>query len=118
MRRAILIGVILLVAILILLGGAAYFLFPAGKPEIPEIKSIMNSWGEITADRSEIKTNIVVNNPNAFPIPIKGMEYEIFMNDVKMGSGHSVGEASLPAKHERTIAILSELDNNKIPEWG
>jgi len=84
MRRAILIGVILVV---ILLGGAAYFLFPTGKPEIPEIKSMTSTWGEITADSSEIKMNILVSNPNAFPIPIKGVEYEIFMNDVGMGFG-------------------------------
>ena len=57
MKRAIIIlaGIILAV---ILLGGAVYLLFPAGKPEIPEIKSITNSWGNITADNSEIKTNI------------------------------------------------------------
>ncbi len=115
MRRTILIGIILIVVIL--LGGAAYLLFPTGKPEIPVIKSITNSWGDITADSSEIKTDILVDNPNAFPIPIKGVEYQIFMNDVRMGSGHSVGEASIPAKSEHTITILSKLDNNKIPEW-
>jgi len=115
MKRAILIGIILIVVIV--LGGAVYLLFPTGKPEIPEIKGITNSWGDITADNSEIKTNIVVDNPNAFTIPIKSVEYEIFMNDVSMGSGHSVGEASLPAKSEHTITILTGLENNKIPQW-
>lgn len=57
-----------------------------------------------------------MNNPNPFPIPIKGIEYEIFMADVKMGSGHSIGEASLPAKSEHTIMLTSVLDN-RIPEW-
>ena len=65
MKRAIIIlaGIILAV---ILLGGAVYLLFPAGKPEIPEIKSITNSWGNITADNSEIKTNIVVSKCNSY----------------------------------------------------
>ena len=116
MKRAIIIlaGIILAV---ILLGGAVYLLFPAGKPEIPEIKSITNSWGNITATNSEIKTNIVVDNPNAIPIPLKGVEYEIFMNDVKLGSGHSVGEASLPPHGEHTITLSTELENDKIPQW-
>ncbi len=114
MRRAIWIRMILVV---ILLGGAVYLLFPAGKPEIPVIKGITNSWGDITAESSEIKTNIIVDNPNAFTIPIEDVEYEIFMNDVEMGSGHSIGEASLPAKREHTITVLTRLDNNKIPEW-
>ncbi len=113
MRRAIWIGVILVV---ILLGGGVYLLF-IGKPKMPEIKSITNSWGDITAESSEIKTDILVDNPNAFTIPIEGIEYEIFMNEVRMGSGHSVGEASLPAKREHTITILTMMDNNKIPEW-
>jgi LEA14-like dessication related protein len=103
------------VIIVIALGGAVYLLFPTGKREIPEIKSITNSWEDI--DNSEIKTNIVVDNPNAFTIPIKSVEYGIFMNDVSMGSGHSIGEASLPAKSEHTITIVTELENNKIPQW-
>jgi len=116
LRRAALIGIILIVVI-VLVGGAAYLLFPTGKPEIPEIKSVTNSWGDITADSSGIKTTIVVNNPNTFPIPIKGVEYQIFMNDVRIGSGQSVGEASLPAKGEHAITIITELENKKIPEW-
>ncbi|MHC1610832.1 MAG: LEA/WHy family protein [Candidatus Methanospirareceae archaeon] len=113
MKRAIL--VVLITAIL--LGGAVYLLFPTGKPEIPEIKSITNTWGDITPDNSEIITNIVVDNPNAIPIPIKSVEYEIFMNDVKLGSGHSIGEASLPPHGEHTITLLTELENDKIPQW-
>ena len=110
MKRTILIGIIL--TVIIVLDGAVYLLFPTGKPEIPEIKDITNSWGDITADNSEIKTDVLVSNPNAFPIPIKGVEYEIFMNDVSMGSGHSIGAASLPAKTEHTITILTKLENN------
>ncbi len=85
MRRAWIgiIGIILIVVILV--GGAGYLLYSGGKPEVPEVKSITNSWGNITTESSEIKTDIQVDNPNAFPIPIKGMEYQIFMNDVKMG---------------------------------
>lgn len=117
MKRAIIILVGIILIAVILLGGAVYLLFPAGKPEIPEIKSITSSWGDITADNSEIKTNVLVDNPNAFTIPIKSVEYEIFMNDVSMGSGHSVGEASLPAKNEHIITIHTKLENNKIPQW-
>ncbi|NMX20907.1 hypothetical protein C5S30_00385 [ANME-1 cluster archaeon GoMg4] len=73
--------------------------------------------GDITADNSEINTDVLVNNPNAFTIPIKSVKYGIFMNDVSMGSGHSIGAASLPAKTEHTITILTKLSNNKIPQW-
>ncbi len=117
MRRAWIgiIGIILIVVILV--GGAGYLLYSGGKPEVPEVKSITNSWGDITTESSEIKTDIQVDNPNAFPIPIKGMEYQIFMNDVKMGSGHSMGKASLPAQKEHTITMSTEVENDKIPEW-
>ncbi len=117
MRRAWIgiIGIILIVVILV--GGAGYLLYSGGKPEVPEVKSITNSWGNITTESSEIKTDIQVDNPNAFPIPIKGMEYQIFMNDVKMGSGHSMGKASLPAQKEHTITMSTEVENDKIPEW-
>ncbi len=117
MRRAWIgiIGIILIVVILV--GGAGYLLYSGGKPEVPEVKSITNSWGDITTESSEIKTDIQVDNSNAFPIPIKGMEYQIFMNDVKMGSGHSMGKASLPAQKEHTITMSTEVENDKIPEW-
>lgn len=85
MRRAILIGIILIVIVVIVLSGVVYLLFPTGKPEIPEIKGITNSWGNITADNSQIKTDVLVSNPNAFTIPIKDVKYGIFMNDVSMG---------------------------------
>ena len=39
------------------------------------------------------------------------------MNDVRLGSGHSVGEASLPPHGEHTITLSTELKNDKIPQW-
>jgi LEA14-like dessication related protein len=83
----------------------------------PEIKSISHRWGAITDDTSEILTDIVVYNPNPIPIPIKSIQIDIYMNNIKMGEGKNIGSAGLKANGDTTIKLSTKLDNRKIPEW-
>jgi LEA14-like dessication related protein len=82
----------------------------------PEIREISYSWGKVTEDTTEILVKIKVYNPNPFPIPLKDVEMDVYMNGIKMGEGHAI-KAGIEAKSESTIVIAIDLDNNKIPEW-
>ncbi len=82
----------------------------------PEIRSVSNEWGTVTTSTTEIITKIDVYNPNPFPIPLKDILTEIYMNDVKMGEGSAL-KAEIKPSSESTIIISTKLDNSKIPEW-
>lgn len=82
----------------------------------PEIKKITYKWGNVNESTTEILVNVDVVNPNPFPIPLKDIVMNIYMNGIKMGEGHAI-KAEIPANSESTLVIAILLDNNKIPEW-
>ncbi len=100
--------ILLLILILILSGCSAF-----GKPEIVEYK---NSWGEITNSYSEMITYLKINNPNPFPISIKSIKVNLFMNGIKMGEGRTE-DITLKAMDITDLKISTKIDNTKIPEW-
>ena len=55
---------------------------------IPDLKveSISNSWGYVSLDTTTINTEIVLNDPNFYLIPLNAY-YDIYLNDIKMVSG-------------------------------
>ena len=82
----------------------------------PEIRSVSNEWGAVTSSTTEIITKIKVYNPNPFPLPLKDILTEVYMNNVKMGEGSAL-KAEIKPSSESTIIISTKLDNSKIPEW-
>lgn len=82
----------------------------------PKIKKITYKWGNVNESTTEILVNVDVVNPNPFPIPLKDVVMDIYMNGIKMGEGHAI-KAEIPANSESTLVIAIYLDNNKIPEW-
>ncbi len=82
----------------------------------PEIRKVTNYWGVVTSDKTEIITDVLVYNPNPIPLPVKDVLTEIYMNDIKMGSGHAL-KAEIKPSSESDIIISTKIDNSKIPEW-
>ncbi len=82
----------------------------------PDIKNVTYSWGEVNESTTEILVNIDVYNPNPFPIPLKDVIVNVYMNGIDMGRGHAI-KAEIPANSESTIVVAICLDNNRIPEW-
>jgi len=111
-------ALLILVVVAVALGVGYYLYYgarPPGEAMKPEVRSITSSWGEVTSDTTEVLTSIVVYNPNPFPIPVKTVAFDLYLNDVKITSGSSTN-ISLPAKTESTIVLRSLVDNRKIPD--
>jgi len=111
-------ALLILVVVAVALGVGYYLYYGARSPgEVvkPEVRSITSSWGEVTSDTTEVVTSIVVYNQNPFPIPVKNVAFDLYLNDVKIASGSSTN-ISLPAKTESTIVLRSLIDNRKMPE--
>lgn len=82
----------------------------------PKIERITYSWGKINESTTEILVNIDVYNPNPFPIPLKDVIVNVYMNGIDMGKGHAI-KVDISANSESTVVIVIYLDNRKIPEW-
>lgn len=57
----------------------------------PEIREVSLSWGRVTGDTTEIQGIIKVFNPNSVPIPITNISCDIMIDDIKIGSGETIG---------------------------
>ena len=51
-----------------------------------------------------------VSNPNAFPLPVKAVEYRVIFDDEKFAGGETQGSFTVPARGEDSFAISVELD--------
>jgi LEA14-like dessication related protein len=51
-----------------------------------------------------------VSNPNAFPLPVKAVEYRVIFDDEKFAGGETQGSFTVPARGEDSFAITVELD--------
>jgi len=111
---------IFITVIAIVVAGLAYLFYYGAKPPAeamkPEVRGITHSWGAVSHDTTEILTNVVVYNPNPFSIPIKRIDFDLYMNDIRMASG-SAENISLTGERNTTVTLRSFLDNGKIPDW-
>jgi len=78
--------------------------------------SITQSWGNVTSDTTEINTAIAVNNPTPFSRWLKKVEFDLYINDLKIAS--EVSERSIEVKPlgKTETSFTSVLNNSKIPD--
>ncbi len=82
----------------------------------PVVKSVKNRWGNVNRDYTEIITEIDVYNPNPFPLPIKDVLTEVYLNYMKVGEGKAL-QSEIKANSESKVVISTKINNSKIPEW-
>ncbi len=71
----------------------------------PKIEKIVNRWGNVTEDYTEIVTEITVYNPNPIPIPIKDVLTEVYLNGMKVGEGKSLQSEIKPSSESKIINL-------------
>lgn len=81
-----------------------------GVIEQPKI-SIQNiSLQEISLTQGTALVTLNVANPNAFPIPLKGIQYGLSLNGHPVASGDQAQDMSIGARQEMPINIPVKLD--------
>jgi LEA14-like dessication related protein len=83
----------------------------------PQLRSVENSWGEVTDDSTEIQTKMTVYNPQFVPIYIERVKCEIYMSDIKMGSWLSEEMVLLKPRGDTEVSFDTRLDNHKLDDW-
>lgn len=81
------------------------------------LKSLTSSWGKIAPEEIEINHKAVIYNPNPYPIPITKLEYEIYMNNIRMGGGTTYNPVILGAEKDTVILFTTVLDDSLLDEW-
>jgi LEA14-like dessication related protein len=74
-------------------------------------------FGAVTADETEIITTVILNNEGDIPILLAGYDYEIVMNEMKLGEGRVATNDILAPDSAVTISLITPLQNDKISDW-
>ncbi|WP_435177790.1 LEA type 2 family protein [Halorussus sp. AFM4] len=83
----------------------------------PGVGGIDNSFGNVTENTTEIRTDITVSNPNPVGISLGGVSvsYDVTMNDVAMANGTKEGVSV--GTGNSTVELTTLMANDRIPAW-
>jgi len=83
----------------------------------PRIQSVDNEWGEVTSERTEVQTHIVVENPFLLRVgdAIADVSYTVSLNNVTVASERKT-EVALSSQ-QNTVNLSTWIDNDEIPRW-
>lgn len=83
----------------------------------PRVESVENEWGAVNADRSEVETEIMVDNPLFLRVgdAAASVAYSITLNGVQFASGRKE-EVHLGGQNG-TVRMSIWMNNDRIPEW-
>lgn len=105
-------AVLLLVGLVVV--AVAYGLLVVDKLRI---ESVENEWGAVNADRSEVETEITVDNPLLLRVgdAAASVEYTIALNGIQFASERK--EAVHLGGQNDTVRLSTRVNNDKIPDW-
>jgi len=101
---------ILVMALIILVPIFSFYLFVGPEFEI----SISQTWGRATHDTTEIKTLVAVNNPTPLSRWLKKIEFDLYINDLKIASEVSEKNVEVKPMGKTETELTSFLNNSKI----
>ncbi|ELZ22977.1 LEA type 2 family protein [Natrinema limicola] len=107
-------GAVVLLVVFLLIATVAYGVLEVGRPQV---ESVDNGWGTVTADRTEVETQLTVDNALLLRVggPAADISYTVSMNDIEVATGEK-NRINLDGD-ETTVAVSTWLDNDEIPEW-
>jgi len=80
-------------------------------------KNLTSTWGKVSSIQTEINNDIVIHNPNEYPVGITAINYTIEMNGIKMGEGIVYNLTVLGAKKDDNLSFTSILNNAMLYQW-
>ncbi|GAA0674165.1 LEA type 2 family protein [Natronoarchaeum mannanilyticum] len=107
-------GVAALVVIALLGGIVAYGLVVVDRPRV---ESVDNSWGTVEENRSEVETEIAVDNPLLLRVSdgAANVRYTVAMNDVRVADEREK-RVQLQGRDD-VVTVRTWVDNDEIPDW-
>jgi LEA14-like dessication related protein len=81
------------------------------------LNSTSGSWGTVTNETTDIDMAFDLYNPNAAPVVITELGYEIRMNGVTMGEGATEKSVAIAPGGQETVFATTTLQNTNLDEW-
>ncbi|WP_137287568.1 LEA type 2 family protein [Halorussus salinisoli] len=83
----------------------------------PSVAGVQNSFGNVSEETTEVRTDLVVRNPNPVGVSLGGVavSYDVTMNDVAMANGTKDGVSV--GTGNSTVGFSTQMDNDRIPAW-
>ncbi len=83
----------------------------------PQIESVDNEWGTVTDERTEVETQVVVDNPLLLRVgdAAAAISYTISVNEIVIASERE-NQVRL-AGSTSTVTVSTWIDNDQIPVW-
>lgn len=104
------------VGLLVVSGGALGAYALSGGFQEPAVEEVDVRWGEVTADTSEIRATVVVENPNPVGVPgVIDIEYTASLNGIAIAEGVKEGIGLSTGQSE--IELVIPIDNQQLPPW-
>lgn len=112
-------GLLAVVGVVVLLSAASSGFLVLGSDlsvAAPTVESVESEFGNVTTAESEIRTRVVVENPNerGFPVPTT-VGYDVYLNEVRVAEG-STSVGGLAAGRSE-IRVPGTFDNTRVPAW-
>ncbi len=82
----------------------------------PAIIGSKNVWGGVEGNKAVIYTYLKMYNPNSVPIPVTGISFKLYMNDIQVGEGKIAETVIVPAKGYATAKVKTEINLDSLPE--
>jgi LEA14-like dessication related protein len=108
-------GALLVVGLLV---GGGFLVLSGGdlRYETPTVESVESEFGAASAERVELRTDVVVDNPNEQSLPATAtVGYEARLNGVPVATGERSG-IGVPAGRS-TVTVEGSFDNSQVPAW-
>jgi LEA14-like dessication related protein len=76
----------------------------------PSISLTNIQSGHLSFNRQSFVLEFAIHNPNAFPLPVRSMRYDLQIADQRFANGETQGEFTVPAGGDSAFAISVDLD--------
>ena len=83
---------------------------PAPRIEAPQVSLESVRVTRIVDGKAELSVGLRLRNPNASPLPIKAVDYEITLDNRPAASGHTARVDTLPAGGEAKVDLAGRVD--------
>ncbi|MFC7096563.1 LEA type 2 family protein [Halobaculum marinum] len=74
-------------------------------------------WGTVDDDTTEVEMTLYLHNPKSYPITVSKIGYDIYMNNITMGSGEAGRTTAIPPGETVAVEATTEIRTQRLDEW-
>ncbi|WP_234972333.1 LEA type 2 family protein [Halobaculum gomorrense] len=74
-------------------------------------------WGTVNDTRTEVEMTLYLRNPKPYPIPVSEIGYNIYMNNITMGSGEAAKATTIGPGETVAVDATTVIRTQRLDEW-